>query len=227
MSISLRERKKRATRVALRTAAVELVAERGLNAVTVEEIAAAADVSTRTFFNYFASKEDAVSGWDPDRLGELVAALAEQDRELSAFEALRKVLLEELAKSEADSDELLRRLEVLRSDPHLFANHAAHWAETEHGLADAIAQRRDDVRIVGTDAGTTRDGVRTDGIRTNGAIAVRRDRYAALLVATVMSACRVAMLAWCEDGGREPLHDVLATHLQCLSEGLPERGRLT
>jgi AcrR family transcriptional regulator len=222
MVTSLRERKKRATRVALRRAAVELVAERGSSDVTIEEIAAAADVSTRTFFNYFASKEDAVVGWDPERLDELVAALAEQNNELSAFDALREVLLEALGKPEADSDELLKRLAVLRSDPRLFANHAAHWAETERGLAEAVARRRRPDAVAKTDTDTAAD---TAGSPAASAVATR-DRYAALLVAAAMSTCRVAMLSWCEDGGREPLHDVLAAHLLCLSEGLPEQGRL-
>ncbi|WP_068269470.1 TetR/AcrR family transcriptional regulator [Aldersonia kunmingensis] len=58
--IGLRDRKKAATRAALSAAAVALAKEFGLESVTSEAIAAEAGVSTRTFHNYFASKEEAV-----------------------------------------------------------------------------------------------------------------------------------------------------------------------
>jgi len=53
----LRERKRLATRRAIQFAVLELVSERGLEGVTVDEVSRRADVSARTFFNYFASKE--------------------------------------------------------------------------------------------------------------------------------------------------------------------------
>ena len=58
----LRERKKQQTRHAIHRAALDLVTDRGLAGVTVEEICAAAGVSPRTFFNYFPSKGNAALG---------------------------------------------------------------------------------------------------------------------------------------------------------------------
>src|SRR5215469_1070208 len=74
--VSLRERKKQATRLLLRRTALELVAERGLANVTVEDIAEAAEVSPRTLFNYFPSKEAALFSGDPDRAAALRDAIA-------------------------------------------------------------------------------------------------------------------------------------------------------
>ncbi|MGK2867988.1 MAG: TetR/AcrR family transcriptional regulator [Mycobacterium sp.] len=63
--IGLRERKRLATRRAIFRAALKVVRERGLDGATVDEISRIADVSPRTFFNYFASKEEAILGEVP------------------------------------------------------------------------------------------------------------------------------------------------------------------
>src|SRR2546423_3628874 len=65
--MGLRERKKKETRAALSWAAVRLIVERGADNVLVEEIAAAAGVSPRTFNNYFSSKGEAVAARHLDR----------------------------------------------------------------------------------------------------------------------------------------------------------------
>lgn len=196
---SLRERKKSATRAALRRAAVELIAGRGLAAVTVEDIAASANVSPRTFFNYFASKEEAVSGFDPSMRAELAQRLARRPPRETPLQALRAAMLESLSSFDPDPDELLRRLRLVRSDPHLLAHHVSAWTETERVLAATLAAR------TGGDP--------------------EHDRYIALLVATTLTASRVAMLAWCESGGRMELAQELAFHLDVLGAGLAEPKR--
>ncbi|GAA2090535.1 helix-turn-helix domain-containing protein [Brevibacterium salitolerans] len=76
---SLRARKARISREAIHSAAVRLAYERGLEAATIAQISAEAGISQRTFFNYFASKEDAiigtaVSGPEPEVVADAVAA---------------------------------------------------------------------------------------------------------------------------------------------------------
>lgn len=88
----LRERKKRDTRQRLSDAATRLFFARGFDAVTVEEIAAAADVSKVTVFNYFTRKEDLLFDreWEVKPL--LHAALAQRQRGESAIDAIRSLV---------------------------------------------------------------------------------------------------------------------------------------
>src|SRR5437764_12449016 len=89
----LRERHRKRTAADLEGAALRLFCERGFDAVTIDDIAAAADVSRRTFFRYFASKEDVILSDHPKRLDELEAALDRRPADEPALAALRHATL--------------------------------------------------------------------------------------------------------------------------------------
>jgi AcrR family transcriptional regulator len=86
----LRERKKSRTRAAIRQQALRLFRERGYDATTVAQIAAAAEVSESTFFRYFPTKEDVVLRDDMELLA--AAALEAQPPALGQIAALRGAL---------------------------------------------------------------------------------------------------------------------------------------
>jgi AcrR family transcriptional regulator len=199
---SLRDRKKADTRTSLHRAALELVGERGLAHVSVDDIAERAGVSPRTFFNYFRTKEDAVVGWDPDRVTALCDALTEADQRLSAFDALREVVLSMFEMLVPDREELLARFRVIQADPLLHAQQAVRFSELERDLSAAVARRR---------------GHREED-----------DQFAALMVATTLAACRVAVMAWGRDGGHQPLQKFVSPALQYLATGIGDpEGKAT
>jgi len=146
--LGLRERKKRATRRALQRAALQLVADHGLEAVTVETIAAAAEVSTRTFFNYFPTKEDAIATTDPDALEDTVAAIAARPASESPLQALRAVSLERAAQMQADTEFWRLRGKVIKAYPELGARLIGASIAADFRIAQTVADRMAvDVRV--------------------------------------------------------------------------------
>ena len=119
MTSGLRERKKAATRRALHEAALRLVAEHGLDGVSVDDVAARADVSPRTFFNCFATKDDAVLGLDPADLRRPAQVLTGRPADESAVEALRAVQREQAEEMAGETQLWPLRLQVIESNPGL------------------------------------------------------------------------------------------------------------
>ena len=140
-AIGLRERKKVDTRRTISRAALRLAAEHGPDAITVDDIAAAADVSPRTVFNYFASKEEAIVGFDPHRARDLGQSVLERPEKESPLVALRGAFVE-LATNIPELAEIARRRsELVRDHPQLHPHYVAGYSNLEHALVDAIAQR--------------------------------------------------------------------------------------
>jgi AcrR family transcriptional regulator len=90
----LRERKKRQTREDIAAAAMALFTARGFDAVTVAEIARAADVSEKTVFNYFPAKEDLVAHRGEERMAELLEAIRSRSPGESPVEPFRRMSME-------------------------------------------------------------------------------------------------------------------------------------
>lgn len=139
--LGLRERKKRQTRGAIRDAAVRLVAERGLERVTVDEIAAAANVSPRTFFNYFRSKEDALGGIDNDEVDDACAALRARPADEPPLTAIANMLIARMERKTQDPSLHRARAQVHHANPQVFGAQAATLRNYERRLAEVIAER--------------------------------------------------------------------------------------
>lgn len=134
---SLREAKRRATLRAIEEQATRLVLERGYEAVTVEDICAAAGVSRRTFFNYVESKEIAVLG----RPARMPPPEEQEDFVRTRHEDLVAAVLDALFHAfVADHDvQLLRhRKTIRRNNPALSYNHLAQSHEVHHAVAQMV-----------------------------------------------------------------------------------------
>jgi AcrR family transcriptional regulator len=136
----LRERKKRRTRRALADAALRLFAERGYEATTVADIAAAADVSTRTFFSYFRSKDDVLFVETDERIAlipMLFAARAPGEPPLAVLRELVTLMLEKAVPS-LTGEPAGSRMQIMAASPELQARALQRVLTAEQVLAESL-----------------------------------------------------------------------------------------
>ncbi len=185
-TVGLRERKKVATRQALHEAAVRLTVEHGLDRLTVEAIADAANVSRRTFSNYFPNKEEALLWSNRVRIARLLEFVAARPAREPPWDAMSAAAIE-LAAGSSDDPRWEAEVRLLRRrHPALTAQQVAQYAEAERELAELVTARLPD----GEDA----------------------ELQARLLAAALLATLRVAVQQWIDDPS-SPLTDVLSLAL--------------
>jgi AcrR family transcriptional regulator len=137
----LRARKKRVAREAIAATARRLFAERGFDTVTVAEIAAAADVSEKTVFNHFPTKEDLAFAGREQGLMRLVADVTERPpgtSVLDVFRALTTSVLDDLVAP--GDEELLTVAKIIRGSRTLQERLTVGWESGAAAVTAAIAE---------------------------------------------------------------------------------------
>jgi AcrR family transcriptional regulator len=133
----LRERKKRKTRDTIVSVARELFAEQGYERTTIAEIADAAEVSPRTIFAYFASKEDILFCDFPELEARLAQALRERPEGVTALDALREFIVGSIVPDRAG---MALHKAVVAGDEALQRSERARFAPLEELMVEAIAE---------------------------------------------------------------------------------------
>jgi AcrR family transcriptional regulator len=135
----LRERKRRQTRERLTRMAMTLFLDRGFEATTLDDIAAAADISRRSFFHYFASKEDVVFAWQEESTAALIAAVAARPASESMLTAAENAISAMIG--QLDPGEALAMARLKRDNPVLQARDLVKYEKLERALAEALGKR--------------------------------------------------------------------------------------
>jgi AcrR family transcriptional regulator len=188
-----RERRKLATREAVREAALRLAVRHGVQNITVEQIAAEADIALRTFFNHFSSKEEAIVAFAAAGAEALITQFQAQPHTESVLRALREAALVVMDQSDVANHEHIQALRLIRTEPSLLPHQLAVITTQETRLANAIAERM-------------------DPDKTTGKRSARSAAYPRLCAAAALAALRVAVDLWLAQStapGTVPATDIL------------------
>jgi AcrR family transcriptional regulator len=196
----LRQRKKLATREALGLQAMRLAVQRGLDNVHVEDIAAAAGVSPRTFNNYFSSKYEAICALPMQRGLRLPKALRERPAAEPLWDAIARAVLELYAAADQAPDKnWIAGVRLIISSPELQGEYLKTQYVTQYALAEAIAER------TGTD--------------------LVHDMFPRIMAGAVTAATQTAVERWLFADPPVALAPLIRLALRQLIEGLPSAGR--
>jgi AcrR family transcriptional regulator len=137
--IGLRERKRQETLQRITEAGICLFIDKGIDATTVDEIAAKAGISRRTFFHYLKSKDDILLSLQ-NGMGEMIADRVRQARETdSPLEVIREAVIAVCA--EVPADDMIAIDRLMRSSPAVQARKQASYVEHEQRLCAALRER--------------------------------------------------------------------------------------
>jgi AcrR family transcriptional regulator len=196
----LRERKKQETRIALSWAAIRLTVERGFDNVRVEDIAAEAGVSPRTFNNYFASKGEAIAARQLERARAISEELRDRPADEPLWEAVTNAVLARFALGAENhhgttDQDWIAGVRLMVSEPALQGEFLKAGAAMEAEFAAVIAER------TGTDVTT--------------------DLYPRLVANAINGAISVAIEHWWRTEPEGSVTDLLRDALARLAAGLP------
>lgn len=136
---SLRERRRTETTTSIAEAALDLAIANGWDAVTVDEIAARAGISRRTFFNYFATKDEALFSnavpWSEQNLATFTSS------DGPVVDALELLFVARTSAEKHDRERSLQVMRLVESSPELLPGLLGRVAEGEKALAEAVVAR--------------------------------------------------------------------------------------
>jgi AcrR family transcriptional regulator len=193
-AVGLRERKKEKTRDALARSALRQFAKRGFERVTIEEIVVACDVSPRTFFRYFASKEDVLFAEGDAKRVEFLEALAAQPPKSPPLTALQGAIHSMVGYYEDNRETVLLRHRIVNSTPALRSRVAERYLGWETDVLEHLRSSGRPQRI--------------------------SELELRLVVASATTALRVALDVWIAAKAEPPLGPLLDEAIERLRRGL-------
>ena len=194
--VELREQRRERNAREIQQAAMSLFAERGYAGVTVEDIAAEAGISERTFFRYFASKDHVLVAEAGRRIDIVHESLVRQDDSLDAWQALRTAVLDQSANEERIGRNAAIWAHLTKEAPALLAKMIMHGAlESTHNIEVELARR---LGVPDTDA------------------------LPDVIMRVTLAAMQSAYLRWLEDDGSGSLVDLTADALDLVGIGFAQ-----